>query len=116
MSKILKMKFPGQWPQIAAVLQAGSTAADWDAAFAVCLSDRIEKRYLVPIGTLQNGPLAGEGFTILTIQCALIEFLAALKRGWNFRHGAPWVSTTSTDQADGFIRSSSRSKLLSMLS
>ncbi|UCI05677.1 hypothetical protein [Mesorhizobium sp. B1-1-8] len=90
MSTILKMKFPGQWPQIEAVLQAGPTAADWDAAFSVCLSDRIQKRYLVPIRALQKGPLHGEGFTILTIQCALIEFLAALKKGWNFHSGAPW--------------------------
>ncbi|MER9336773.1 hypothetical protein NKJ06_22705 [Mesorhizobium sp. M0293] len=90
MSTILKMKFAAQWPQIQAVLQSGPTAADWDAAFNVCLSDRIEKRYLVPIRALLNGPLRGEGFTILTIQCALIEFLAALKKGWNFHYGAPW--------------------------
>ncbi|WP_217574772.1 hypothetical protein [Mesorhizobium sp. GbtcB19] len=90
MSSILQMTFPKDWPQIATILQASPTTADWHAAFGVCLSDRIEKRYLVPIRALQNGPFQGEGFTILTIQCALIEFLAALKKGWNFRQGAHW--------------------------
>ena len=29
----------------------------------------------------------GEGFAILTIQCSVLEFLAALRKGWSFRHG-----------------------------
>jgi hypothetical protein len=84
------MVFPKDWPAIEAILIASPTADDWTAAFEVCLKARIQSRYLTPINKLQNGPYQGEGFTILTIQCALIEFLAALKLGWNYRVGAQW--------------------------
>lgn len=36
-----------------------------------------------------NGTWEGEGFTIASIQCALIEFLAATRAGKNYRHKNP---------------------------
>lgn len=90
MSAIQQMSFPQSWPVIEAILEKTPTGDDWAYAFEVCLKARIQSRYLAPIIELQNGPYQGEGFTILTIQCALIEFLAALRRGWNYRLGAVW--------------------------
>ena len=90
MSRIKEMRFPNNWPIIETMLVGTPTVDDWAAAFEMCLQARIRNRYLDPIRMLQNGPYQGEGFTILTIQCALIEFLGALKRGWNYRLGAVW--------------------------
>jgi len=43
---------------------------------------RIENYYLIPLNKIKDpNALKGEGFTILTIQCALIEMFAAFKYG-----------------------------------
>jgi hypothetical protein len=48
---------------------------------------RIENYYLIPIETVKEpARLKGEGFTILTIQCALIEMFAAFKYGKIHNH------------------------------
>jgi len=48
---------------------------------------RIENYYLAPINKIKDpGALKGEGFTILTIQCALIEMFAAFKSGKIHNH------------------------------
>lgn len=48
---------------------------------------RIENYYLKPIKAIKDpGKLKGEGFTILTIQCALIEMFAAFKNGQIHNH------------------------------
>jgi hypothetical protein len=58
----------------------------WAEAFEEYFKQRLELRYLKPIRILQGGGWQGEGFSIVTIQCALIEFLAATKIGKNHRH------------------------------
>ncbi|WP_319567269.1 hypothetical protein [Cohaesibacter marisflavi] len=58
-----------------------ASADDWQKAVNDFFKERVRKRYLNPIGNLQNGDGEGEGFAIVTIQCALIEFLAALRKG-----------------------------------
>jgi hypothetical protein len=48
---------------------------------------RIENYYLIPIDNVREpSRLKGEGFTILTIQCALIEMFAAFKYGKIHNH------------------------------
>ncbi|MGR9410000.1 hypothetical protein ACU8MI_26155 (plasmid) [Rhizobium leguminosarum] len=98
MSAIQKKSFPKDWPAIEVILANTPTADDWAFAFEVCLKARIQSRYLAPISELQNGPYQGEGFTILTIQCALIEFLAALRLGWNYRLGTVWGQNNEYSQ------------------
>ncbi len=47
--------------------------------------ERIESRYLNIINHLEkDGKREGEGFTIVTILCSLIEFLETTRRGINF--------------------------------
>lgn len=67
-------------------LYANENEAHWARAFEDFLMLRLSLRYLNPLKVLKNnGKLQGEGFTIVSIQCALIEFLAALKVGKNYR-------------------------------
>ncbi|MDK4724935.1 hypothetical protein [Rhizobium phaseoli] len=84
-------KFPIAWPAIKAALAAGSSPEQWESAISKCLDTRLSYRYLDPIkGIAGSRKLKGEGFLILTIQCSLLEFLASLRVGWNYSHGADW--------------------------
>jgi len=58
---------------------------------AVDLFDkRIKKKYLNPIDQLiEKNVRKGEGFVIVTIQCALIETFAAFKEGLIYNHNKP---------------------------
>jgi hypothetical protein len=55
---------------------------------AISLFDkRLKRKFFDPIQVLINGnALKGEGFTIVTVQCALIEMLAAFRNGKIFNH------------------------------
>ncbi len=58
---------------------------DWEVAIQI-LKQRIFERYFEPLKILlDNSKDKGEGFTILTIECALIEFLATLEDGRIFK-------------------------------
>lgn len=58
----------------------------WQAAFETFFVRRIALRYLNPIKLLQeHGTFEGEGFSIVAIQCTLIEFLAATRLGKSYR-------------------------------
>lgn len=58
---------------------------EWEKAIHL-LSERITERYFEPLHILiSNGTNKGEGFTIVTIECALIEFLATLVDGKLFK-------------------------------
>lgn len=68
-------------------LAANGSEANWAKAFDDFLMARLSLRYLNPIRVLQQyGELQGEGFTIVSVQCALIEFLAALKVGKSYKY------------------------------
>tara|TARA_Y100000782_G_C10187314_1_gene267554 strand:- start:6952 stop:7560 length:609 start_codon:yes stop_codon:yes gene_type:complete len=58
----------------------------WASAFADYFYKRLETRYLSPIRTLTNkGCCDGEGFSIVAIQCSLIEFLESTYCGIKYR-------------------------------
>lgn len=78
------------WPDLKIELQNPETSVVlWRKAYVVLLKARLDDRYLKPINSIRgNGSYSGEGFSILTIQCALLEFLASLRLGFNFSHGA----------------------------
>lgn len=61
-------------------------AAVWEAAFDDYFIQRLDLRYLAPIKLLQeNDTRQGEGFTIVTVQCSLIEFLESTAEGTTYR-------------------------------
>ncbi|ESX91268.1 hypothetical protein X756_00350 [Mesorhizobium sp. LSHC412B00] len=65
----------------------------WKQTVKDYLVQRIEPRYLAPIADLTKlNRLRGEGFSVATIQCALIEFLAALRAGENYKYKNPDIN------------------------
>ena len=59
---------------------------DWELAIQL-FNRRIENKFFNPIQEIINTKkLKGEGFTIVTAQCGLIESLAAFRKGKIFNH------------------------------
>jgi len=69
---------------------------------------RINKKYFKPVERLINSNLRkGEGFAIVTIQCALIEMFAAFREGQIYNHDKPSVNGISYEykgSRDLFVR------------
>lgn len=64
-----------------------SDAQAWREAFTEYFKARLQLRYLHPICILQeHGSFRGEGFSIVAIQCSLIEFLESTAQGTNYRY------------------------------
>lgn len=62
-------------------------AEAWKEAFKDYFETRLNLRYLNPIKILQeHDTTKGEGFSILAIQCSLIEFLESTAQGKNYRY------------------------------
>ena len=57
----------------------------WSKAYKDYFLARLKSRYLDPISLIRdNGSHTGEGFSIVAIQCSLIEFLETIRDGWWF--------------------------------
>lgn len=70
------------WQERRCNLVPGSDAGSWRAIFEDFFLERLESRYRRPIEVLQQtGAKTGEGFAIVALQCSLIEFLEATRRG-----------------------------------
>ncbi|ABR60067.1 hypothetical protein GOD90_16820 [Sinorhizobium medicae] len=83
-------KTKDDWRDFAKKLIPGGDEVLWAEAFDSFLFGRLRSRYIDPITAVRDGSKwTGEGFTIVSIQCALIEFLAALRQGKKFRHENP---------------------------
>jgi hypothetical protein len=79
-------KRPEDWYAMRERLRKNEADA-WREAFSDYFEARLTLRYLRPIKVLQdNGTLEGEGFSIVTIQCSLIEFLESTAQGTNYRY------------------------------
>lgn len=85
MDELNGLVFPSDWKRLKPAIQANRSSDTWAWVFENILRTRLSTRYLEPIRRM-DGPSIGEGFAMLTVQCALIEFLAALRKGWNFQH------------------------------
>ncbi|MBX4967799.1 hypothetical protein [Rhizobium binae] len=73
------------WRKCKAKLVVGADEEDWASAYQDFFRQRLKLRYLDPIKLLgAPGGWQGEGFSIVSIQCALIEFLAASRSGKNY--------------------------------
>ncbi len=83
---IAGVKSCSDWRAIRQSLAPGSTAT-WQAVFNDYFLQRLNLRYLAPIRVLQeNDKHQGEGFSIVAIQCSLIEFLETTAKGTTYRH------------------------------
>ena len=59
---------------------------DWEEAIKL-FKNRLDRKFFNPIEELiKQKKQEGEGFTIVTTQCALIESLASFKTGQIFNH------------------------------
>lgn len=75
------------WNAFKSKLVAGSTSEGWEKAFTDYFHGRLSSRYLEPIRVLQDsGTFQGEGFSIVAIQCSLIEFLESTVQGLSYRY------------------------------
>lgn len=80
-------KTTDDWRRFSSSLVPGGDRAVWQIAFDEYFHARLSLRYLDPIRILQeNGTFQGEGFSIVAIQCTLIEFLESTIRGLSYRY------------------------------
>ena len=78
------------WRACRAKLVPATGNTDWEQAFEDFFSVRLRLRYLDPIKVLQdNGSFQGEGFSIVAIQCTLVEFLESTVQGINYQYANP---------------------------
>ncbi|MDP3062797.1 MAG: hypothetical protein Q8O40_06260 [Chloroflexota bacterium] len=103
-------KTPADWAGFRETLAIGGEAEPWRRAFKEFFRTRLDLRYFNPIRILQDhGTLQGEGFSILALQCTLIEFLESTVQGVNYRflrHGeklGPHEYSSSSDLFVGFL-------------
>lgn len=83
-------KTKDDWRDFAKKLVPGGDEVLWAEAFDGFLLGRLRSRYIDPVNAVRHASKwKGEGFTIVSIQCALIEFLAALRAGKKYRHKNP---------------------------
>ncbi len=74
------------WRQRKDKLVIGGGQEAWASAYNDFFLQRLKLRYLDPIKKLEDkAKWEGEGFSIVAIQCALIEFLSATRRGEKYR-------------------------------
>ncbi len=74
------------WRMARSNLAIGGDRQPWASAYEDFFRQRLKLRYLDPIKKLEDkAGWEGEGFTIVSIQCALIEFLSATRRGEKYR-------------------------------
>jgi hypothetical protein len=75
------------WQAFKGALTVGGNPALWEKAYQEYFYARLSYRYLKPLTVLQtSGPIRGEGFSIVAIQCSLIEFLESTIRGKSYRY------------------------------
>lgn len=75
------------WSAAKGKLTVGGDQGMWAKVFEDFFRQRLQLRYLEPIRVLNtNGTWEGEGFSIVSIQCALLEFLAAARAGKKYRY------------------------------
>jgi len=91
---IAGQKTVADWLAFRKRLTSSYDAELWNCAFQEYFLQRLEQRYLHPIKVLQKyGTWKGEGFSILALQCTLVEFLESTFQGMNYR----FVSRRSPD-------------------
>lgn len=98
---LIAEKAPVDWYAMRERLRKNDAGA-WREAFSDYFETRINLRYLSPIKVLQGtGTLQGEGFSIVSVLCCLIEFLESTAQGSNYRY----LKLGETLQAHEYVNS-----------
>ncbi len=99
-TRIAGKKTVGDWQTLQRSL-AGADAETWKKTFDDYFIQRLETRYFEPIKALQGyGARKGEGFSIVAIQCSLIEFLESVLQGKNYCHWQKGVELGPYEYSD----------------
>lgn len=75
----------GEWFALRPRLLDGKDLDAWQQAFDGFFRERLESRYFKPIEALGKLHKKGEGFSIVAIQCSLIEFFGSTLEGKTYR-------------------------------
>jgi hypothetical protein len=85
--QIAGLKTCADWNTFRKHLVPGQDAARWRQAVENYFHQKLSSRYLDPIKMLQDqGTYHGEGFSIVAIQCTLIEFFESTVQGVSYRY------------------------------
>jgi len=109
-TRIAGDKTVADWNALKAEYSREKTEKFWRIAFTDFFKQRVETRYFAPIDCLSSqGSGTGEGFSIVAIQCTLIEFLGSTIEGKNYRfrkkQAPPLDKDTEYDNSsDIFVR------------
>ena len=80
-------KTTDDWKKFRECLAASTDINLWEEAYRDFFIARLEKRYFNPIKLLaENSTYQGEGFSIVTIYCSLIEFLETTIQGLTYKY------------------------------
>lgn len=86
-TRIAGTKTVADWKSIRVRLDGDNNQAVWRDAFNDFFLARLDSRYFKPIEALGSMKLFdGEGFSIVTLHCSLIEFLASTVDGRTYRY------------------------------
>jgi len=86
-TKIAGRKTCAHWTDFKAALVPGCDSALWQRAASDYFHVRLSTRYLEPIRAIQaKSSLRGEGFSVVAIQCSLIEFLESTIQGLTYAY------------------------------
>lgn len=85
-TKIAGNKTVNDWNTQKKILADFDNKVAWDDAYADYFLTRLKDRYIDPIEAIkERGTCCGEGFSIMTIICSMIEFLESTYQGKNYR-------------------------------
>jgi len=106
---IAGLKTIDDWKTFRVTLVSGKEPTRWQEAFDSYFYDRLSLRYLNPIKILQdNDTFQGEGFSMLALQCSLIEFLESTIQGISYRYrrkkDAPLTKHEYSESGDMFVQ------------
>jgi len=90
-TRIAGKKTVGDWNTVRSDLNDLTNSLLWTTVFKDYFLTRLRDRYLNPIKSIKQGRrYSGEGFSIMTIICSLIEFLETTYQGTNYRYPKPF--------------------------
>ena len=80
-------KTADDWKSFRPILLSSQDRGLWEKTYEEYFMERLNRRYFDPIRTLlENDTFRGEGFSIVTIHCSVIEFLETTIQGLKYKY------------------------------